>query len=161
MKSTIHGTTQLCTFALDNLLLGLDVRRVQEVLRNQSMTHVPLASPVIHGLINLRGQIVLAIDLAYCLGLAPRPRNHETMLVVIRSEEGAASLVVDGIRDIVQVQTDAFEQPPETLQGRGREFIKGAYKLPKQLLLVLEPESILDFVRLHGSSMTFVSEDPD
>ena len=83
------------------------------------------------------------------------------MLVVIRSEEGAASLVVDGIRDIVQVQTDAFEQPPETLQGRGREFIKGAYKLPKQLLLVLEPESILDFVRQHGSSVSLVSEDPD
>lgn len=150
MKS-LEGTTQLCTFQLGDLVLGLDVKRVQEVLRHQPMTHVPLASPMIRGLINLRGQIVLAIDLSFCLGLASKNPTGESMQVVIRSEDGAASLVVDGIRDIVQVQPDSFEEPPETLTGPGRAFIKGAYKMPRQLLLVLDPEAILNYVGLHGS----------
>jgi len=150
--NALQGTSQLCTFQLGELLLGLDVKRVQEVLRHQPMTHVPLASRVIRGLINLRGQIVLAIDLSFCLGLPAKARPAEGMLVVIRSDDGPASLVVDGIRDIVHVQLDSFEEPPETLSGRGREFIKGAYKLPRQLLLVLDPEAILDYVSRHGGN---------
>lgn len=159
--NSLHYTSQLCTFQLGDLLLGLDVKRVQEVLRHQPMTHVPLASRVIRGLINLRGQIVLAIDLSYCLGLTSTASCSEGMLVVIRSDDGPASLVVDGIRDIVQVELDSFEEPPETLDGPGREFIKGAYKLPRQLLLVLDPEAILEYVGQHGgSSQPASSEEP-
>ena len=54
---------QLCTFTLNGLYFGIEVEKVQEVIRHQQMTGVPLADPVVHGLINLRGQIVTAIDL--------------------------------------------------------------------------------------------------
>lgn len=159
MNAVTTTSTQLCTFALGELLLGLDVRRVQEVLRNQPMTPVPLSGHVIRGMINLRGQIVLAIDLAFCLGLEPRNSGELSMLVVLRSEDGPASLLVDGIRDIVSVEPEAFEPPPETLQGRSRDFIKGAYKLPRQLLLVLDPDCILEFVGLNGCATSSMLDD--
>lgn len=159
MTAVNPSTTQLCTFALGDLLLGLDVKRVQEVLRHQPMTPVPLAGHVIRGLINLRGQIVLAIDLAFCLGLESAQNGSQSMLVVIRSDDGPASLLVDGIRDIVNVSPEAYEPPPETLQGRNRDFIKGAYKLPKQLLLILDPERILEFVSLNGCSTSAMAEE--
>jgi purine-binding chemotaxis protein CheW len=147
---------QLCTFALGDLLLGIDVRRVQEVLRHQPTTHVPLAARLISGLINLRGQIVLTIDLAHCLSLkSPNPRK-QSMLVVIRSEDGPASLIVDGIRDIVNVHTDSHEPIPETMDSDKRIFFKAAYKMPKQLLLELDPDRILDFVSLNGNSNGFL-----
>ena len=64
---------QYCTFYLDGHYFGIDVRKVQEVIRYQEMTRVPLAHPVVRGLINLRGQIVTAIDLRRRLELRDRP----------------------------------------------------------------------------------------
>lgn len=131
---------QFCTFYLDGLFFGVEVRRVQEVIRYQEMTRVPLAAPVVSGLINLRGQIVTAIDLRRRLGLPDRPADRLPMNVVVRSDEGAVSLLVDEIGDVQEVAEDAFERPPETLQGSSRQLIQGAYKLEDELLLVLDVE---------------------
>ena len=54
---------QFCTFFLDDYCFGVEVEKVQEVLRHQKMTQIPLAPSTVKGLINLRGQIVVAIDL--------------------------------------------------------------------------------------------------
>ncbi len=120
---------QLCTFFLEGLFLGVEVERVQEVIRYQEMTRIPLSPPVIAGLINLRGQIVTAIDLRHQLALPARPDDVRPMNVVIRREDGPVSLLVDEIGDVVEVDEQSFEHPPDTLEGRQREFIRGVYKL--------------------------------
>ena len=131
---------QFCTFYLDGLYFGIEVEGVQEVIRYQEMTPVPLAPPVIRGLINLRGQIVTAIDLRRRLELRPRPDGELPMNVVVRSEDGAVSLLVDEIGDVLETSPEAFEGPPETLSGVARSLIRGAYKLADRLLLVLDTE---------------------
>jgi len=128
---------QFCTFYLDGLFFGIEVDKVQEVIRHQAMTRVPLAPKLIGGLINLRGQIVTAIDLRLRLGLPERSDEALPMNVVARSEDGAVSLLVDEIGDVVEVQDQQFEDVPQTLR-QGRELIRGVYKLPDRLLLVLD-----------------------
>src|SRR4051812_30912575 len=108
---------QFCTFVVDGLYLGVDVLKVQEVIRYQELTRVPLVSDVIRGLINLRGQIVTAVDLRRRMGLAARPADRLPMNVVVRAGEGVVSLLVDEIGEVVNVGRDAFERPPETLSG--------------------------------------------
>lgn len=132
------GSQQFCTFHVDDLFFGVEVRKVQEVIRSQTMTRVPLASRVVSGLINLRGQIATAIDLRQRLGLRERPQECLSMNVVVRTDEGVVSLLVDEIGDVQEVQEGAFEQPPETLLGEARGLIQGAYKLDGRLLLVLD-----------------------
>jgi purine-binding chemotaxis protein CheW len=134
------GAKQLCTFFVDGLLFGVDVRRVQEVVRYQEMTPVPLAPSVVEGLINLRGQIVTAIDLRARLGLTPRAAGQLPVNVVARDEEGAVSLLVDEIGDVVDVDESSFEAPPETLSAASKALIHGVYKLEPQLLLLLNTE---------------------
>ncbi len=129
---------QFCTFLLDGLFFGVEVHKVQEVIRYQEMTRVPLASQVIRGLINLRGQIVTAIDLRRRLELRERPQGVQPMNVVVRTDDGPTSLLVDSIGDVLEVSDEAFERPPETLRGIARELICGAYKLRDRLLLVLD-----------------------
>ena len=129
---------QFCTFYLNGFLFGIEVEKVQEVIRHQAMTGVPLAPKLIGGLINLRGQIVTAIDLRLRLGLPERKADELPMNVVARSEDGAVSLLVDEIGDVVEVSDDAFEVPPDTLQGEARELVHGVYKLKERLLLVLD-----------------------
>lgn len=132
--------TQYCTFHLDNLFFGVEVHKVQEVIRYQEMTSVPLASVVVRGLINLRGQIVTAIDLRRRLELKPRPEGQLPMNVVVRTDDGPMSLLVDEIGDVLEMNADNFERPPETLKGVARELIRGAYKLKDRLLLTLDTE---------------------
>lgn len=132
--------TQLCTFILDKQMYGVDVQSVQEVIRYQEMTEVPLAPGSVCGLINLRGQIVTAIDLRARLDLPPRPADTLPMNVVVRSDDGAISLLVDQIGDVHEIDEENFEPPPETLQGATRNMILGAYKMKDRLLLILDTE---------------------
>jgi purine-binding chemotaxis protein CheW len=133
-------THQYCTFYLDGHYFGLDVLRVQEIIRYQEMTRVPLAAPVVRGLINLRGQIVTALDLRRRLGLSDRPADQLPLNVVVQTNDGAISLLVDEIGDVLEVPNEIFERPPETLAKTARELIRGAYKLPDRLLLILDTE---------------------
>jgi purine-binding chemotaxis protein CheW len=133
-------TSQFCTFYLDKLMFGIELQKVQEVLRHLELTEIPLAPDVVSGLMNLRGQIITAIDLRRRLELPNRPEDMLPMNVVVRSADGAISFLVDEIGDVVEVDEDSFERPPETLQGKVREVILGIHKLDKQLMHVLDTE---------------------
>jgi purine-binding chemotaxis protein CheW len=134
---------QFCTFFIDNLFFGVEVLKVQEVIRYQEMTRVPLAPPVISGLINLRGQIVTAIDLRRRLGLREREDGQLPMNVVVRTDEGVVSLLVDEIGDVLEAAEESFERPPETLDDESRELVRGVYKLKGRLLLILDTDKAI------------------
>ena len=132
-----------CTFRVDDLYFGVEVCQVQEVIRYQHTTRVPLSPGVVQGLMNLRGQIVTALTLRHRLGLKDSEDDSRPMNVVIRTVDGPISLLVDEIGDVVQVDNDRFEAPPETLQGEQRELIRGAFKLDDRLLLILDTEKVV------------------
>ena len=138
---------QVCTFYLDNQLFGIDVLSVQEVVRFQEMTSVPLTSPEITGLINLRGRIVTAIDLRKRLHMDERAEDSDppqNIIVHGSDDKEVVSLLVDEIGDVLQVQESAFERVPNTLSPEFRSLIVGAYKLEKQLLLLLDVDKTLN-----------------
>jgi len=134
---------QYCTFYVAGHYFGLDVLKVQEVIRYQEMTRVPLAPPVVRGLINLRGQIVTALDLRRRLELDDRPADQLPVNVVVQTDDGAVSLLVDEIGDVLDVEEKLFEPPPDTLTGSARELIRGAYKLNSRLMLLLDIDKAL------------------
>jgi len=135
---------QFCTFYLADLFLGVEVDNIQEVLRYQRMTEVPLATKTIEGLINLRGQIVTAFDLRRRFGIEDRPEGQLPMNVVVRTGGEVLSLLVDEIGDVVEVSESDFETTPATVAGVARELISGVFKLEGKLLLVLDVEKTLD-----------------
>jgi purine-binding chemotaxis protein CheW len=135
---------QFSTFFVADLFFGVDVLSVQEVLRFQHMTRVPQAPEVIEGLINLRGQIVTAIDMRRRLHLPARGGDQTPMNMVIRTDDGAVSLLVDEIGDVVDVDQATYEEPPDNLDAAARKLIRGVYKLKDRLLLVLDAERTVD-----------------
>jgi purine-binding chemotaxis protein CheW len=130
-----------CTFLIDELMFGIEVSSVQEVIRYQQMTRVPLAPDSIHGLINLRGQIVTAIDLRSQLDLPGLEEGRLPMNVVVSVDQDAVSFLVDEIGDVLEIEDERFEEPPPTLQGRIRDLVAGVLKLDRKLLLILDIES--------------------
>lgn len=147
------ASQQFCTFSLDGYLFGVPVPQVQEVIRYQPMTPVPLAPPAVKGLINLRGQIVLAIDLRHRLSLPERRAGELPMNVVVRTADGAISLLADEIGDVIEVEESSFEAPPETLRGALRSTILGVYKLDGRLLHVLDKEKACQVGELEAAAI--------
>jgi len=142
---------QLCTFRLDDLLLGIDVENVQEVLQAQHLTRVPLADKSVAGLVNLRGQIITAINLRACLNRDATAGLQNALSIIVRTKATLVSLLVDSIGDVVDVDAVEFTEPPESLD-HSIEMIVGAYKLPDSLLLVLDSEQVVTHVTsLHNS----------
>jgi purine-binding chemotaxis protein CheW len=135
---------QFCTFHVADGYYGIDVLRVQEVIREQPVTRVPLAPAVVRGLINLRGQIVMAIDLRRRFGLPERSQDAAPVNLVIRTGDSAVSLLADEIGDVIEPTPDLFEPPPDTLRGPLAGLVTGAYRLEGRLLLALEAERVID-----------------
>jgi len=134
---------KLCTFIVEGSLFGVDVHFVQEVLRDQELTPVPTAPKTVRGLLNLRGQIVTAIDVRRRLGLADAV-SKDCVHVVLRTSRGdTVSLVVDDVGDVIDVDVTQIEPVPETVPAKFRDHLTGIFKLEKQLLLALDVERTL------------------
>ncbi|MBX6372454.1 MAG: chemotaxis protein CheW [Acidothermus sp.] len=134
---------QLTTFYVDAFWFGVEVHRVQEVIRSQPMTPVPLAPAGTAGLINLRGEVVTAIDVRTRLGLPPRAADTAPMNVVVRVDDEPISLLVDAIGDVENVRSEQFEAPPDTLSPASRQLVRGAYKMDGRLLLALDVDRVV------------------
>lgn len=138
---------QFCTFYLDDLYFGIDVLKVQEIIRYHEMTRVPLAPTMVKGLINLRGDIVTAMDLRHCLGLAESSENERRpMNVVVRTEDGTVSFLVDEIGDVLEVRETSYERPPDNIDKNIQELVEGVYKLDGRLLLALDIDKAIHAV---------------
>jgi purine-binding chemotaxis protein CheW len=146
MSPNTHGGERrgLCTFWLADHCFGVDVLGVQEVIRHQEVTPVPLAPQVVVGLMNLRGQIITSCDLRIRMELGERPADIVPMNVVLRTADGPISLLVDRIGDVIEVADEDFEAPPSTVTGVAGELIIGAYKLDGRLLLELDTIRLVD-----------------
>jgi purine-binding chemotaxis protein CheW len=130
---------QFCTFYVNDILLGIEVLAVQEVLKHQELTEVPLAPPEIQGLINLRGQIITAINLRSRMNLPPLKNDKGSMNVVTRINKEVVSFLVDSVGDVLEVEDESFEPVPSTVDAATRELVTGVYKLEgKRLLMVLD-----------------------
>lgn len=132
---------QICTFLLSEHLFGLDVDCVLEVIRSQPVTQVPLAPESISGLMNLRGQIVTAIDLRLRLGLPEQATaGPQKMSIIVRTIEGPLCFSIDDVGDVLEIAPTDLEALPENMMGTARKMIEGVAKLPSQLLLILRSD---------------------
>ena len=141
---TTGATGQMCTFWVDGLYFGLHVEHVQEVLRYQQLTVVPCAPDAVHGLINLRGQIVTALDLRCRLGLPPRPEGELPMNVIVRSRGEVVSLLVDDIGDVIDTTEVTLQPTPANLPPTVQDVVGGVLPLPGSILLVVDAERAVD-----------------
>lgn len=135
---------QFCTFYLGRQLFGIDVLNIQEVMRFEETTEVPLAPPVIRGLLNLRGSIVSTIDLRRRFSMPDLAASDLPTNIVTQTGTGLASFLVDRIGEVIEVEEAAFEQPPDSVAGEVRQLIEGVYKLDGHLLLILNVERAAD-----------------
>jgi purine-binding chemotaxis protein CheW len=148
--STAH---QFCTFYLNHLLFGVESLKIQEVVTHREMRPVPLAAPAVSGLMNLRGQVVVVLELRRQLEMPDRPAGVLPVCLVVRAAEGTVCLLADEVGNVVEVEDDTFEPSPETLSARLRSVILGVHKLEGQLMHVLDTDQACE-LRVAGQAET-------
>jgi purine-binding chemotaxis protein CheW len=140
-------TRQYATFEVAGQLFGVAVEAVQEVLSFHEYTAVPLSSPAVGGLFNLRGQVIAAVDLRVQLGLPRQSLSGPVMNVILRGDDEPVSLLVDRIGEVIDLDDHEFEPPPETLTGPTRDLVLSTVKLADRLMLVVDVTEAVDTTR--------------
>ncbi|MEN0110174.1 MAG: chemotaxis protein CheW [Planctomycetota bacterium] len=141
--ATTTGERQFATFYVGDLLLGVDIRLVQEINRQLDITPVPNAPRHVRGVINLRGEVATVIDLRTVLGLAESDESRDTRNLIVHSQGEAIGLWVDRISDILTVADDQISDPPSNVDGIDGKFFQGVHTLEKEIVVLLDVEQVL------------------
>ena len=144
---------QACTFYLEDRMYALDVQQVQEVTKSLPITPIPLAPSYVKGLINLRGQIAVSIDLREMFGLPKQENTELTNTIVCRTDGILMAFPVDRVGDVVENDYNNFENTPETVEPKIAQFMKGVFKSQHDILSMLDIESILKCLDLNWKAL--------
>jgi len=141
-----HGTVverQFATFYVGHMLLGVDIRVVQEINRQNEITQVPHAPEYVRGVINLRGDVATVIDLRAVLGLPRTTASRERRNLIVHSDGEAIGLLVDRISDILTLRTDEISPAPANVDDLDGRFIAGVHTLANGIVVLLDIEKVL------------------
>jgi purine-binding chemotaxis protein CheW len=143
VTAEMTSATEMVTFYVQGLLLGIPIRQVREINRNVELTRVPQAPEFVRGVVNLRGDVATVIDLSRVLGMGSSVISDASRNVVIQSDEHLNGLLVDQVADIVSVPDHMITSPPANVQGIEGRFFRGVYALDRELVVILDLAEIL------------------
>lgn len=144
------GVLELATFYVGELRLASDLKFVREINRYGEVTPVPLAPSCVRGVINLRGDVVTVVDLGVLLGLDPIQITSQTRQIIVHCLGEQFGLLVDRVSDTMSVPVDALEVPPANVRGTDASLLRGVYRLPNELLMILDTQAVLSQETSHA-----------
>lgn len=138
-----NALIQLVTFTIGQEEFGVDILRVQEIIRMMTITKVPNAPDFVEGVINLRGSVIPIIDMRKRVGMQANTRDSQTRIIVMDLQGQVVGFVVDAVREVLRIKESTIEPPPAIVAAVGAEYIKGVGKLHDRLLILLELDKLL------------------
>jgi len=133
---------QIVSFHIGEEEFGLDILRVQEIIRVQDLTRVPNSPQFVDGVINLRGKVIPVVALRKRFGLAHLPHDKQTRIVVIEVKGIVLGFIVDSVSEVLRIPAETIEPPPRL--GRvEREYVSGVGKLNNRLLILLDVDRLM------------------
>ncbi|MDR1242937.1 MAG: chemotaxis protein CheW [Deltaproteobacteria bacterium] len=143
---------QLVTFSIGEEEFGVDILKVQEIIRTMEITKVPRAQAFVEGVINLRGKVIPIIDLRRRFGLNSKAHDKHTRIIVIEINNMIVGFVVDSVSEVLRIPSGTVEPPPPVVAGMDSEYINGVGKLQDRLLILLDLDKLLSSEDLEALS---------
>ena len=134
---------QLVSFVVENEEFGVDILKVQEIIRTVEITRVPKSPEFVEGVINLRGRIVPVIDLRKRFGISKKERDNETRIIVVELTDKVVGFLVDKVKEVIRVEKIIIEPPPDLTTSVNANYITGVAKLQDRLLILLDLDKVL------------------
>lgn len=152
-----HGDNsliQLVTFRIGEEEFGVDILKVQEIIRMMPITKVPNAPSFVEGVINLRGKVIPVIDMRRRFGMEGAVHDSQTRIKVMDLQGQVVGFVVDAVREVLRIKESTIEPPPPIVAGVGSEYMRGVGKLDDRLLILLDLDNLLSEEELGSIAAT-------
>ncbi len=139
------------TFTLGKDAYGVEILKVQEIIRLMEITEVPRAPGFVRGVINLRGEVIVVVDLRRKFGLPQRADTDRTCIIVLQvmapnGQPLTRGVIVDTVSDVLDLVDEQLEPPPDLGQGVDVSFIRNVGKTDDRVVIILDVDRVLDFV---------------
>jgi purine-binding chemotaxis protein CheW len=144
IQDSVDEVLHFVSFYLGNEIFGIDILRVQEIIKMSEYTRVPNAPQCVKGVINLRGKVLPVISLRAKLGLDEISYDKETRIVVVAMKNKVVSFIVDRVNEVMHIPSSAIEPPPSAFSGIEASFISSIAKLESKLLIIMNLEKMLE-----------------
>lgn len=141
-EPAVDGEFHLVTFHLDTEEYGVDIGRVQEIIRVGHITGVPNAPEFVRGVINLRGKIIPVIDLRKRMVLPEAPGTKHSRIMVVEAGPKVLGLLVDRVSQVIRLPLTAVDAPPDEIEA-ARGFVRGIGKIDSRLVMIMELDRVL------------------
>jgi purine-binding chemotaxis protein CheW len=142
----ITETVQYLTFKLADEIFAFDVAKVREILELISITKVPQTPDFMRGVINLRGSVVPVIDLRLNFGMQSKENTVNTCIIVVEVNLDGETIVLgvlaDSVQEVVEMEPDHIEPPPQLGTKLNTKFIKGMGKVGNNFVMILEIDKV-------------------
>ncbi len=138
-----NALLQLVTFHIGEEEFGVEILKVQEIIRTMAITRVPKAPDFVEGVINLRGKVIPIIDLRKRFGMMAQEHDKHTRIIVIEINGVIVGFVVDSVSEVLRIPANTVEPPPAIISGIESEYISGVGKLADRLLILLDLDRLL------------------
>ena len=143
---------QLVTFKIAEEEFGVDILKVQEIIRMMPITKVPNAPAFVEGVINLRGKVIPVIDMRKRFGMVAAEHDSHTRIKVMDLQGQIVGFVVDAVCEVLRIKESTVEPPPAVVAGIGSEYMRGVGKLEDRLLILLDLDKLLSETELEALS---------
>ncbi len=141
----LDAEEQLVVFELANEVYGVDISRVQEIIRMTTITRLPRAPEFVEGVINLRGKVIPVVDLKKRFGLQEGERTKASRIVVVDVGDHTIGMVVDAVSEVLRVPSGAVEPPSPVVTTIESDYIRGIAKLEGRLIILLDLDKVLSW----------------
>ena len=142
-KKTASELIQILRFTIENEEYGVELLKVQEVIRLSNITRLPKAPHFVKGVINLRGNVIPIIDLREKFGLNTLNYSTSTRAIIMEIQDQQIGIVVDFVNQVVQIPKDSIQPPPSVVSGLASEYIEGVSNSNEKLIIILKISEIL------------------
>ena len=133
---------QLVSFHVEGEEFGLNILRVQEIIRVQQLTRVPNSPDFVDGVINLRGKVIPVVSLRKRFGLQPAEQDKQSRIVVVEVDGNVLGFMVDSVSEVLRIPVETVEPPPRLTKVE-REYVSGVGKLDDRLLIMLDLDRLM------------------
>lgn len=142
------------SFLLGKEVYGIPIKKAKEIIGMMEITHIPKLQGYIKGVINLRGKIIPIIDLRLRLGMEEQAYTERTCIIIVEvnthQNQRLMGITVDAVSEVVTIQTDDIENPPEFDTQVEGSFLTGLGKTKERVIMIMEIEKILNPKELAG-----------
>ncbi len=142
-KGSEAKTIQLVSFCLGDEIFGVDIMKVQEIIRWQEVTRMPRMPEFLEGVIDLRGTVMPVVDLRKRFGMGATAIGPATRIIVTLTSNLPVGLVVDSVQEVLKPDESQISPPPAIAAGIGHEYLRGLCRVRDKLVILLDIDRIL------------------